>query len=415
MLVPSIFVDWNRDVSALTQGFSLQNLTQIAVFALVAAWAGWLLLSGAVRISTFAVGLNCWLGMILALYGLSTIWSIWPPLTVFRTVELGALWVLCLHLFSARPPLARLTVCLLVGALLILLGSVVYITEHHPAEIWRWFISNPGGMLAGALLLVVFFRLLILRERRSLVFLIPALVVFGFFDSLASATALLFAMTALLVFRFGRNLSRGSQLTVVAVALAVVAVLVYEAVYRDPDTLAWIAWASGKNAENVADAHGRAQLWTEIWQVTRNNAFGFGFGAGERLLYEMISTVPGHMTGANNAHNGFLAAWLSGGWLGEWLVIFLFVASALDATRRSYYERAYRLPLIIFLAINNNAFPGIGGAGFSAGWFVMMVLACAGPVPVPEAARNVAREPRQFRDPAWTNLPNTLPGLRRGR
>ena len=101
-----------------------------------------------------------------------------------------------------------------------------------------------------------------------------------------------------------------------------------------------------------------------------------GFGAGERMLFqiEVLEFNPG------SAHNGFLSAWLSAGWVAAWVVACVFVGTAFDAARRSYRDRAYMLSLIVFLTINNLTYP-LMGSYFNVGTFVMMVLACAGPVP----------------------------------
>jgi exopolysaccharide production protein ExoQ len=392
VFVPSIFANHDRNQSHLvTQGLDVQNVIQLVDTMIAVAWAVWLLATRKVIASTFVTGVNFWIGLILALYGLSTIWSLWPSLTAFRTMELSAFWVLSAHLFSGRPPLARLSWCLLGAALLMLVEPFSYLVQHSGMGIYEVFIKirlNDAGLVTGALLVIVFYRLMITGDMRSIVFIILSLALFAWFASLGSFIALFFATMALLVFRYGRHLGRITQLLIIAYVLPLIGFFFYELVYQNPDAAAWLAWASGKEPANITNATGRAELWQQILEVARNNAFGYGFAAGERLLYQLLASVPGHQANqGQNAHNGFLAAWLAAGWFGGWAVVFMFAGAIFDAVRRSYNDCSFMLPIIIFLLINNLTYAGVGGGVFNPGWFLIMVLACAGSIP--ETTRGV--------------------------
>jgi hypothetical protein len=400
VLVPAIFGDYTRNPTHLaTQGLSVQNTLQVLVTMSAVAWAVWLFATRTVAISNFVAGVNFWIGLMLALWGLSAIWSVWPMMTVFRTMELGAFWVLSVHLFSGRPPIERLTRCLFVGVSLSLVFPLSYLVQHPGLNAYQVFVKireNEAGMMAGVLMVVVFYRLIILGQMRSLILLVIAAAAFAWFSSLGSFVALVFATMSLLILNFTRNVGRLTQLLAVAFVLPLAAFLLYELVYGNPDAATWLAWASGKDPRNIADATGRAVFWRQILQVARNNKFGYGFGAGERLLYQLLSSFPTqvsqHLT---NAHNGFLAAWLSAGWLGAWALAFTFVGAIFDAARRSYNDCSYMLSVIIFLGINNLTLPTVGGGVFGPGWFIMMVLACAGSIP--EASRSADRFRQRYR------------------
>jgi len=64
---------------------------------------------------------------------------------------------------------------------------------------------------------------------------------------------------------------------------------------------------------------------------------------------------------AGNAHNGFISAWLGGGWLAVALVIALFGA----IVNRSFAVDRSLFPLIIgsvaLVAVNNLSLPAVGG------------------------------------------------------
>jgi hypothetical protein len=382
ILQPLILTDPSRDPHALLQqGLSLQNVAQVVIGLTGFGWAVWLLLTRAVRPSTLAAGVNFWIGLTIALYAISTMWSLWPSLTMFRTIQLAGFWVLTMHLFSGRPPLPRLTWCLLVVAVsMVMCGAVFGSADYDPSRIFGRLRANQGGVVAGLLTVIVVYRLFILAESRSWSFLLPSsLTTFVLFGSLGSTIALLFAMVTLLIFRLGRHYGPTTQLIILAYILPCLGVFSYALVNGNPDVESWVASVSGKPPEIVANATGRLPLWEEIWKTTRNNVFGFGFGAGEReLITEVTSPAALGFTGTN-AENGYLAAWLSAGWLAVWMVVFLFVGVIFDATRRSYWDRAYMLPVLVFLGINNLSFHGVG-SDFNTAWLVIMVLACAGPI-----------------------------------
>ena len=381
VLQPLILTDPSRDPHALLQqGLSPQNVAQAAIGLAGFGWAVWLLVTRAIRASTLAAGANFWIGLTIALYAVSTIWSLWPSMTVFRTMQLAGFWVLTVHLFSRRPPLARLTWCLLAGAIfMVLCGPAFGSIEYDPSRIFGRIRANQGGVVAGLLTVIVVYRLFIVAETRSWIFLLPSLTAFVLFGSLGSTIALLFAMVTLLIFRLGRHSGSATQLLMLAYILPCIAVFSYELVHGDAGVEAWVASVSGKPSEIVAGADGRFPLWEEIWKTTRNNVVGSGFGAGERaLITEITSSAALGFTGTN-AENGYLAAWLSAGWLAVWMVAFLFVGVIFDAARRSYWDRAYMLPTLVFLGVNNLSFHGVG-SDFNTAWLVMMVLACAGPI-----------------------------------
>jgi hypothetical protein len=391
VLVPNLFGSNSRNSQneLLTKGLSLENVTEMVLAIAAFAWAIRLLVTRAVNVSCFTVGVNFWIGLNLALYALSMAWSLWPSLTAFRTMELGAFWILTVQLFSGRPPLSALTWSLLVAAFLLMIGPVFLSWElYSHSQLFGFFVSNTGGILAGALMVIVLHRLLILGETRGLFFLIPSLAAFILFGSLGSTTALLFATVTLLIFRLGRHLGPVTQLMAVTYALPLIALCLYAVLHANPDAQAWLSSVSGKPPEMIGQASGRVKLWEEMWKLAPYNIFGYGFGAAERLLFQLLSSISIGFD-ASNAHNGFLAAWLTAGWLGAWGVIFLFVAATFDAAKRPYFDRSYMLPTIIFLAINNLSIAGVGGSHFNPGWFVMMVLACA--APVPETARSLEK------------------------
>ena len=165
----------------------------------------------------------------MGLYALSAIWSVWAAFTVFRVIELGGFWILTVHLFSGRSPLARLTWCLLAAAmLLVFCGVVSGWPEYNASQIFGRYPNNQNGMFAGALVVIILARLLIMGEKRSLILLLPSFIAFVLFGSLSSAIALFFALLTLLLLRFGWGAwETVAQLLIVGLVLPLVAFVGY--------------------------------------------------------------------------------------------------------------------------------------------------------------------------------------------
>jgi hypothetical protein len=383
IFVPCVFGNFERKAGDLaTQGLDTQNQIQIAVSLSAIAWAGWLLWTRAIRPSSFVAGINLWIGLSLLLWGLSTFWSVWPMMTAFRTIELGALWVLSMHLFSGRQPLARLTWWLLAWAILFFSSPLSYLAQHPGIDISQVYVKvrlDDAGMVCGALILIILYRLVVAGDMRSVIFFLPAAALFAWFSSLTSFVALFFGTLTLLICRLGRPFGKAAQLLTIVFVLPLVAFLLYSLLYNNPDTAAWVAWATGKHARDIENATGRGELWERLFALAKDNKFGYGFAAAERLLYHLLYNAQA-LNRVTNAHNGFVAAWLAAGWPGLWAVVFLVAATVHRAVRSGYKDCAFTLPIIVFVIVNNMTYTGVGGGLFNIEWFLVMVLACAGPV-----------------------------------
>lgn len=380
LLAPPIteimFGDYSRDPSALLkEGLSRQNVAQVVVALSALGWALRLLVARRVRASSLITGVNFWFAALIGFYTLSAAWSIWPTMTIFRVTELGAFWVLTVHLFSGRAPLVPLTWCLLAAALfLVLCGAIFGWPDYAPLQIFGRYDENQYAMFTGALMVILLSRILVLGETRCSVLLLPTFIAFVLFGSLTSAIALLFATLTLLIFRWSWRLGKVTEFLIIIGCLSSFTFVLRELIH-DPNIMAWVASVTGKNQEMLATATGRASLWEGIWQSNKNAYIGFGFGAAERLLFAYIPPPLDFNPG--NAHDGFLSAWISGGWFAAWIVVWACASIIFDAVKRPYHDRAYMISLTLFLVINNLSYPVIGSF-FNTGCFVMMVLACAG-------------------------------------
>jgi O-antigen ligase len=198
-----------------------------------------------------------------------------------------------------------------------------------------------------------------------------SIVIFG---SLTTAAASVIALAMLLVLWMMRRADP------VAVALAAVLMTLGMAAlggFMLTADAAGIAELFGK--DNMGTMTGRLPLWSALWDFSKNDPFGSGFGAADRFVPALIEGRYWIGWTAGHTHNGFISAWLGVGFPGFLLSICM-VLSILSATARMVItDRVLVVPLIILMIIQNMSGPAFGGQ-FNPAWMIIMAMTC-GPSP----------------------------------
>jgi len=353
-----------RDITALVaSGLSAQNKIQIAIVLFACAWAATLCLTRRVPLKTLFDGPGYWIFWLVVVYSFSTIWSTWPSLTVFRVTELAALWIISSHVFARIDWFERVETFLWISlgiyfihGCLLALGLV----EGDSSD-GSWIgsmRSNTGSLIAGLMILWTVYRC-VTDDRRSHIWKLPVLtLVLLLFGSLATSISLLLSIMVLLTLHTKGTLRIALIATTLAAVLTIPNVLLaFHGQVIEP-LVGGMSQAFAKPTQHITGMTGRLELWTTIWESTRNQPWGFGFAALERTF----SVENGTMSWtAGNAHNGFISAWLGAGWLAVTLVIALFGA----LINRSFVVDRSLFPLMIgsvaLVAVNNLSLPAVGG------------------------------------------------------
>lgn len=380
-LLAQIQIGGGRDLSALaTQGPSAQNLAQAAVLGFAALWAFHLVARGHVRRGTAQGGPAFWISALVGVYLVSTAWSVWPTLTLYRAVELGVFFVLVLHLCATSRWLDTVRSLLWLAVATSWLAQLWYLDLSAPPDrVIGFAYDNASTLLAAALFLVELHRTLWRPTPRGWALVGVACGSVLAFGSLATSAALAVAGLALLV-GWGEVDRRGREVAMVGVLVAattVGAVLLSPADQGD-DLVAEIAELTGRDVSGIQSLTGRVPLWQAIAEATADEPLGLGYAGGERALALDVVEVEEVGWRAGHAHNGYLSGWLGAGWPGLALVLAVFASAWRHAGQLPADRRAVFVPLLVLLTVNNVTAAAVGGQ-LGAGWMVMMALAVAPP------------------------------------
>ncbi|MDJ0814462.1 MAG: hypothetical protein QNJ23_12115 [Woeseiaceae bacterium] len=365
----------SRAMDALaTQGLSTQNKIQVIVVAAAALWCGYLLASGRIRIARLVSGPGFWLLALTGVFALSVAWSTWPTLTVFRVTELAVFWIVACHVFGGDGWSRKFESLMWVAwwmyatwAILLITGFVEGVSTGGLVGIAT---SNSASLLTGLLLLWTVHRFLTessLRHAWKLPMLVLSLIVFG---SLATFVFVLFC-TAIMMTLHTRGQLRFVMIScAICLAAAGANILVVQTGEPGAALVDTTSALSGKSRDNITGMTGRLELWTNIWESTRSQPWGFGFAAFERTLGLNNASLSWK---AGNAHNGFISAWLGAGWLAVTLLLAFLVSvwarrRTIDAEQRPVF-----VALLALLILNNLTVPAIGGR-LTVAFLVLMAL-----------------------------------------
>ena len=367
------------DVNDLIEsGLSGQNYLQIGVVAAVSIWAFFLLFSQRIRLSNLFVGSRGWITAFITLFSLSTLWSVWPEATIFRSVELIAMWIVVVHYFaSSKEALRDIGKVIFLSMLCLFAGSALFqftVSGHllNSPNIFGAFRSNTGGMFSCIFLLLLMHRKLQGQSTPKIIWASTFILAICF-GSMTSFSILILLTLVYAVLR-ANGVTRLFGLTFLLPTAGLFAWLAQDsAVLENNSILEPVAMLFGKHADQLFTITGRIPLWTAVIEETLESPWGQGGGAAERLL---AGTLRFHEVGwtAYNAHNGYLSAWLGTGWPGLVIVVFVFLAVATQIRRINSSERILISTIIWFIALNNFTISGVGGV-MSPVWLLLMSVA----------------------------------------
>jgi O-antigen ligase len=360
----------------VNSGMSDSNRIEVALTAAAGLWAAWLVISRRVPFLRLLQGASFWITLLVLLYALTSLWSVWPELTLYKSVELGVYWIIAAHLFATgewRDNLERLAFCTVVAAWLL------HIAGDEGVDLSRGlvgaFYDNESALMAGCLFLVGLHRLLTRRDLTARAVTAFAVLSLLLFHSFTTYLAVALALPALLVLVLMPRATRMATVLLIAGIAAAGLSVAWLASNALPHLTLAIAEAVGKDTVQVGTMTGRLPLWEALWEVSRNHPFGTGFLAVERTISDIVGHDAVGWT-AGHSHNGFLSAWLAGGYPGIALLTFLTVALCLQLVGLGARGRALAIPFILFLLINNTSYPAFGGR-LNGAWLMIMGLSFA--------------------------------------
>lgn len=373
-------LDPRSNDALLTEGLSRRNLVQIVLTGFISLWAGYLMLSHHVRASSLVSGGLFWCTLALLIDGASAWWSIWPQLTLFRTVELAAGYILSVHLFANIKWHSRLKSWLTGAVFIYLLQPFVALGAGVTSRItFADFHSNSGGGAAALLLIILFQARQSSTQKtgRPLVAMFLCLTAIVLMGSLGSWAALACGLVCLV--------SRAIRFWAITTGLLIALAIGLGATAKlnsGADAIravgGYLIDLTGRDARLIDSWTGRLPLWEDILSQTEDEPLGTGYAASERTFAIYRARVADNWR-AMSAHNGFLSAWLGTGWLGVATIVCLFVAAFRRARHSPAPLNALLTATVLTIGIENLTVPGVGST-FGIDWVAMFaVCSCATP------------------------------------
>jgi len=371
-----------RNMSDLMiEGLSFQNRLQVAITLLAACWAFFLILSKRVRISYMFYGSGFWITILILLYSISIFWSVWPKLTAYRVIELGAFWIIAKHLFAHKQWQKEIHKLLLATFVIVWIRAVIFpdldiIKGSNFVITGRSFIAaimtNTGSLVAAIFIVYLVFRLM--KNHNIILWfeLIIATISLFIFGSLVSLIALIGGLVVLFLFNKKATISFTLLMFLLFIIFFSSFCSLNFTINENP-IFGWeqLAELYGKSQVNIANWTGRLPYWITVWRIAKDNPLGLGFAAGERL----IAINPQFTTPKlAHSHNGYISAWLGAGWPGITVLVFVFVAVWISTKYMSSMIQPLILSILIVLAINNLTINAVGGQ-FKSTFILIMALA----------------------------------------
>lgn len=368
-----IFVSREDPSSLLTDGLSSQNVFQLFTAVLAVIWASYLLVTQRVALFALVAGQRFWISALLMVFVATAAWSIWPAYTLYRSGELLALWVTMVHIITSSNNYLRDTTWVLSWTMAAYwLGGIINSGGAFWGDgVFAALRANVGAMAAGSYILVQMNELLSGRKTRIALwgFGLGSLVVFG---SMSSILAMIVALPALWVYRSSKSLP-WIRLAAMFVPIGMIGALVILSPVLQEGIFSSLSTVFDKDVRLIMTLTGRLPMWEAIWDISRNNPWGAGFAAADRFLTELVGTNTIGWA-ATHAHNGYIAAWIGGGWPSLITLLVMLASTWLGTDRLDLPVRALSRALMLFMLVNNLTIAGIGGFA-NATWLLFMAIA----------------------------------------
>ncbi len=362
-MTPFVYtVDRADGTALLDQGLSASNRLMIALTGLAGCYVLWQIARDRqVLRLPFAMPYLPFTLMILV-DGLSTLWSVMPSFTAYRTAELAILFLASILLFDRTNIVRSLPVLIsaFIGVWLVLVTPLFATNLAHGII----FSSAKNNMTPALCMVLLAYAVFVETGRRARFWQIAlsfvGLVIAG---SAASTGALVGFVPAVMV----ASPSRLARIAGVVVGIVFLGGFMLLTVNLSdfPVLLHFLSAVLQKPAIELAGATGRTEFWPAMISATQDHYFGSGYAAAERFLQLLIP--PGefrNLLGDTNfnpssAHNMFLSTWSGTGLAGIALALAVLMAAVRWAMMLPLNERRFILSFTFMIILNGMTTPGL--------------------------------------------------------
>jgi len=353
----------------VTVSLSTSNITQIVCTIIVAIYCNLLVISSGTLRSNLSAGPFFWIMVLLTLYCISTLWSIFPKGTAFGSTELVVYFAVAVFIFSGKRPLIHLYWIMffqiLLGALPLAEDGIV---QLQSGRIFGFLQSNQYALYAAVYLLLHYHL-----YRRRILGYIFGFVMFAGFGSSATTSALLSGIAVYLIY------ANTTSIFYLARTPIITAIVIFNFSFLFlPEYFAGaidvLSTVLQKDPEHYYDATGRLNIWPIYINILKDYPLGTGFWSEREFLYEHLGSFAQHQWFLPpNTHNGYLSAYLSAGIPAILCLSIIYISTIKHLRRQPSHIRRIGLSMLMILFINSLTYPGIGGY-FTLWYYVLATI-----------------------------------------
>ncbi|KQP73262.1 hypothetical protein ASF60_09915 [Methylobacterium sp. Leaf113] len=360
--MPLVFTVPREDGNAvLEEGLSASNIITLVLTGLTGLYLlGKIGLDRRIALLPFAMPYLPFTLMI-GMDGLSTAWSIVPPYTLYRSVELLIFYHASIVIFDQSDIeyrfadiLAIIILSWLAAVLPIILESLAHGIIFSAAK------NNMMPYVCAMLGFLVIFRP---PQRRRGAYLGLALIGFVVAGSAASTGALVAVGPAMLMSSRHVVLRNFGIFGALAAIAGFVLLMLDLAAF--PALLDLLATILQKPAVELANGTGRSTFWPTFIAATQDRLAGSGFSAGDRFIQLLIPTTTLAETLGRedvfitSSHNMFLSAWAGTGMIGLGFSFVVLFTTLSWGMKLDLGGRRFVASCVLMLVLNGMTTPGI--------------------------------------------------------
>jgi hypothetical protein len=351
----------------VTSELSLSNKIQIVSTVIIAIYCHLIYMaSRKLRVNLLA-GPFFWIGFLLTLYCVSTLWSIFPKGTAFGSIELVAYFAMAVFIFTGKRPLINLYWImffqLLLGALPLAQDGIVQLQSGR----FFGFLQSNQHALYAAVYLLLHYHL----YRSRILGYIYGFGMFAGFGSSATTSALLSGIAVYLIYGNTKSILYLARIPIIT------AIIIFNFSFMFfPEYFAGaidvLSTVLQKDSENFYDATGRLNIWPIYINILKGYPLGTGFWSDREFLYEHLGSFAQQWF-SPNTHNGYLSAYLSAGIPAILCLSLVYISTIRHLARQPSNVRRIGLSMLMILFINSLTYPGIGGY-FTLWYYVLAAI-----------------------------------------
>lgn len=360
--MPLVFVVPRQDGTAILQeGLTASNIVTVFLTGMTGLYVGGKILSDRRALLVPFSMPYLPFTLMIAVNGLSALWSIVPSYTAYRTVELSIFTLASILIFDRADIERRLADLLAIVIVAWLAASLpVVVTNLAGGIVFSAGKHNMMPLVCAALgFLVTFDR----RAPRRIPYFLLAVAGFAIAGSAASTASLAAVVPGMMIASASRPVR---VLGVTAAALAgVLFVMLLSGLSSFSGLLDLLSVVLQKPVEELANATGRGTFWPTFIEATRDRVIGSGFSAADRFVQLLIPTsglaeeLGRETVFIASSHNMFLSAWAGTGVIGLGFAAVVLGTAFRWGMRLDLSGRRFVVSLMLFLCLNGMTTPGI--------------------------------------------------------